>query len=80
MVAVLTAADVPCNRYGLIERDQPVLCDDFVRYFGDRVALVVAESDAAAAHGAALVDVTYEDLRAADRPARRDGARRAARA
>ncbi len=62
VVAVLTAADVPCNRYGLIERDQPVLCDKFVRYFGDRVALVVAESDAAAARGAALVDVTYEDL------------------
>jgi CO/xanthine dehydrogenase Mo-binding subunit len=62
VLAVLTAADVPCNRYGLIERDQPVLCDDVVRYYGDRVALVVAENDLAAARGAALVRVTYEDL------------------
>jgi CO/xanthine dehydrogenase Mo-binding subunit len=62
VVAVLTAADVPHNRYGLVESDQPVLCEDVVRHFGDRVALVVAENDAAAARGAALVRVTYEDL------------------
>jgi CO/xanthine dehydrogenase Mo-binding subunit len=64
VVAVLTAADVPHNRYGLIDADQPVFCDDTVRYFGDRVALVVAEDDAAATRGASLVRVTYEDLRA----------------
>ena len=62
VIAVLTAADVPHNRYGLIDADQPVLCDDVVRYFGDRVALVVAENDVAAARGAALVRVSYEDL------------------
>jgi CO/xanthine dehydrogenase Mo-binding subunit len=62
VVAVLTAADVPHNRYGLIDADQPVLCDDVVRHYGDRVALVAAESDEAAARGAALVRVTYEDL------------------
>jgi CO/xanthine dehydrogenase Mo-binding subunit len=62
VVAVLTAADVPHNRYGLIDADQPVLCGDVVRHDGDRVALVVAESDAAAARGAELVRVTYQDL------------------
>jgi CO/xanthine dehydrogenase Mo-binding subunit len=62
VVAVLTAKDVPHNRYGLIEADQPVLCEDVVRHFGDRVALVAGEDDAAAARGAALVRVTYEDL------------------
>ncbi len=62
VVAVLTAADVPHNRYGLIDADQPVLCDDVVRHYGDRVALVVAESDEAAAAGAKLVRVAYEDL------------------
>jgi CO/xanthine dehydrogenase Mo-binding subunit len=62
VVAVLTAADVPHNRYGLIDADQPVLCDDVVRHWGDRIALVVAESDIAAARGAAAVRVTYENL------------------
>jgi len=62
VVGVLTAADVPVNRYGLIESDQPVLCDGVVRHFGDRVALVVAQDDEAAAQGAALVRITYEDL------------------
>ena len=62
VVAVFTAADVPHNRYGLIDADQPVLCEDVVRHYGDRVALVVAENDEAAARGAALVRVTYEDL------------------
>jgi CO/xanthine dehydrogenase Mo-binding subunit len=62
VIAVLTAKDVPHNRYGLIDADQPVLCDDTVRHDGDRVALVAAESDLAAARGAALVGVEYEDL------------------
>ena len=62
VVAVLTAKDVPHNRYGLIDSDQPVLCDDTVRHDGDRVALVVAETDHAAAHAAGLVRVAYEDL------------------
>lgn len=62
VVAVLTAKDVPHNRYGLIDADQPVLCDDVVRHDGDRVALVAAENDVAAARAAALVRVEYEDL------------------
>jgi CO/xanthine dehydrogenase Mo-binding subunit len=62
VIAVLTARDVPHNRYGLIDADQPVLCDDTVRHDGDRVALVAAESDLAAAHAATLVRVEYEDL------------------
>src|SRR5262245_17100786 len=62
VVAVLTAADVPFNGYGLIESDQPALCGDKVRFEGDKVALVVAESKAAAAAGAKLVAVTYADL------------------
>src|SRR5881296_3816722 len=36
VVAVLTAADVPRNEFGLIENDQPVLCDEVVRFFGDK--------------------------------------------
>jgi CO/xanthine dehydrogenase Mo-binding subunit len=62
VVAVLTAEDVPHNRYGLIDADQPVLCGDVVRHDGDRVALVVAESDRAAVLALGLIRVTYEDL------------------
>ncbi|MFO7170202.1 MAG: aldehyde oxidase, partial [Chloroflexota bacterium] len=58
VVAVLTAADVPYNAYGLVEDDQPVLCGDKVRFEGDKVALVVAESEEAAAAGARLVSVS----------------------
>lgn len=62
VVAVLTAADVPYNAFGLIDADQPVLCADVVRFAGDKVALVVAESKRAAAAGAKLVTVHYTDL------------------
>jgi CO/xanthine dehydrogenase Mo-binding subunit len=62
VVAVLTAADVPHNRYGLIEQDQPVMCDEVVRYSGDRVALVAAESHEVAVFAATLLRVDYEDL------------------
>ncbi len=42
--AVLTHEDVPGEkRYGLEQRDQPVLAIDRVRYFGEPVALVAAE-------------------------------------
>src|SRR5690606_19043031 len=51
VVTVLTAADVPFNAYGLIDHDQPVLCDTTVRFYGDRVALVVADTPEAAARG-----------------------------
>ena len=44
VVAVLTAADVPYNAFGLIDHDQPVLCADRVRFAGDKVAVVVAET------------------------------------
>ena len=62
VVAVLTAADVPYNRFGLVVADQPLLCDTTVRFWGDRVALVVAETARAAEEGAKLVAVTYDDL------------------
>ncbi|MEO7021239.1 MAG: xanthine dehydrogenase family protein molybdopterin-binding subunit [Ktedonobacteraceae bacterium] len=62
VVAVFTAEDIPFNAFGLIEEDQPILCGDVVRFEGDKVALVVAESKAAALAGAQQVKVVYEDL------------------
>ena len=70
VIATFTAKDVPVNEYGLIYNDQPVLCGpgsskpytDRVRFIGDQVALVVAESEEIAAEGRELIKVDYEDL------------------
>ena len=68
VVAVLTAADVPYNAFGLIEHDQPVICGDCVRFAGDKIAVVVAESNDAAETAARLVEVIYQDLPAVTDP------------
>jgi CO/xanthine dehydrogenase Mo-binding subunit len=70
VLAVFTAKDVPVNEYGLIIADQPVLCGpgsdkpyaDRVRFVGDQIALVVAESEEIAQHALGLIEVEYEDL------------------
>ncbi len=70
VLAVLTAKDVPVNEYGLIMPDQPVLCGpgsskpyaERVRFVGDQVALVIAETEEIAAQARELIQVIYEDL------------------
>jgi len=59
---VLTAKDVPVNEYGLQRQDQPVLCGDVVRFVGDQVAAVVAETEKVAEAALKLIAVEYEDL------------------
>ena len=70
VVTILTAKDVPNNEYGLGVTDQPVLCGlgskktdaDHVRFEGDNVALVIAETEDIANHARKLIKVDYEDL------------------
>jgi len=62
VVAVFTHRDVPVNRYGLFKKDRPVLCDDKVRYIGDPVALVAAETREDALEALKLIEVDYEPL------------------
>ncbi len=70
VVAVYTSKDVPVNEYGLQIKDQPVLCGpgsskpytDIVRFVGDQVAVVVAETEAQAEAAVKLIEVEYEDL------------------
>ncbi|MCB0155815.1 MAG: xanthine dehydrogenase family protein molybdopterin-binding subunit, partial [Anaerolineae bacterium] len=70
VIAVLTAKDVPVNQYGLQIPDQPVLCGpgsnkkggDVVRFVGDQVAVVIAETEQIAAQARELIAVTFEDL------------------
>ena len=60
--AVVTARDVPYNRFGLTHLDQPILADEKVRYFGDPVAAVAATSWEAAENALALIRVEYDPL------------------
>ena len=63
VVAVLTYKDIPgLNASGIIVPDQPVLCHDKVRYLGDSVAVIAAESLETAEVAADLVEVDYEPL------------------
>jgi CO/xanthine dehydrogenase Mo-binding subunit len=48
--------------YGSIYKDQSIVALDRVRYVGDPVVAVAAESEDAAEEALALVDVEYEDL------------------
>jgi CO/xanthine dehydrogenase Mo-binding subunit len=70
VVAIFTAKDVPINEYGLQLNDQPVFCGpgsnrpgaDIVRFVGDQIAAVVAESEHVAEKALKLIKVAYEDL------------------
>ncbi len=69
VMAVYTAKDIPVNEYGLQIPDQPVLCGpgakkpytDIVRFVGDQIAVVVANTEAEAAAAIKLIEVDYED-------------------
>lgn len=62
--AVVTAANLEglFKWFGHIVADHPILAIDRVRYFGEPVALVVADSPYAAADAAEAVIVRYRDL------------------
>ena len=73
VVCVLTAEDVPNNEsvknvvgqtteVGLLEATNQVLARDRVRYFGEPIALVAAETLESAKEAAELIEVDYEDL------------------
>jgi CO/xanthine dehydrogenase Mo-binding subunit/aerobic-type carbon monoxide dehydrogenase small subunit (CoxS/CutS family) len=60
---VLTAEDVPgLNAHGRTVADQPVFCFDYVRFTGDPIAVVLADTRENAAAAAELVRVDYEPL------------------
>lgn len=60
--AVLTGADVRGARFGRRLMDWPVLAWDRVRFVGDRVAAVAAETREAAEEALAAIAVDYEEL------------------
>ena len=63
VAAVLTYKDVTGqNAFGILTPDQPVLCHDKVRYLGDAIAVIAAETKETAEEAAQLVEVEYEPL------------------
>lgn len=63
VIKVLTAKHVPgINDVGYVLPDQPLIADRKVRYIGDTVALIVADSLENAREAAELVSVDYEPL------------------
>ncbi|MEM3432556.1 MAG: xanthine dehydrogenase family protein molybdopterin-binding subunit [Candidatus Methanomethyliaceae archaeon] len=60
---VITAQDIPGeNVCGYYLDDQPLLARGKVRYIGEIIALVVAETESAAWEAADLIEVDYEEL------------------
>lgn len=69
VVCVAIAADVPgANVVHVIYDDQPALAENTVRYIGEPVAIVAADSRRAAKRAAADVAVDYEELPIVDDP------------
>ncbi|MDR6884378.1 xanthine dehydrogenase subunit D [Bacillus sp. 3255] len=67
--AVITAEDVPgLNLFGIAFPHQPVLCQDRVRYVGDAVAAVAADTKDIAEYALSLIEVVYEPLPVVDNP------------
>ncbi|MFB7276225.1 molybdopterin-dependent oxidoreductase [Streptomyces hydrogenans] len=69
VVAVLTHEDAPDTLYSSARHEHPTedpddtrVLDDVVRYVGQRVAAVVADSERAAEEGCRRIEVTYEEL------------------
>ncbi len=64
VLAVLTACDVPgTNQFGQILKDLRIFADDKIRYHGDVVAIVVAESRELAIRATRLIIIDAEPLR-----------------
>ena len=65
VIRIFTAADVPgINRIGIIPstKDQPVLAEGIIRYRGEAVALVAAESEAAGLEALKVIRLELDPL------------------
>jgi xanthine dehydrogenase molybdenum-binding subunit len=65
---ILTGDDIPDIRIGFIKDNMPIN-KGIVRWAGDEIAAVAAESEEAAEEALALIDVEYEELPAVFTPA-----------
>ncbi|MFH0778382.1 MAG: xanthine dehydrogenase family protein molybdopterin-binding subunit [Candidatus Eisenbacteria bacterium] len=69
--AILTHSDVPGEKgFGAVVPHQVVLCSDKVRYVGDAVAIVAAETEETAEAAVRAIKVRYEELPVVSDPER----------
>ncbi len=67
--AILTADDIPGRPlFGAVIAHQPVLCKDRVRFYGDAVAIVAADTQEIAEYAASQIEIDYEPLPVIDDP------------
>jgi len=59
---VFTAKDLAHNLWGTIFQDQPLIAENEVRFVGEPVAIVAAESKKSLLKAKNLIDVDYEEL------------------
>ena len=60
---VLTAKDIPGSKvFGVVVQNQAIIAQDKVRYLGDGVALVAAQTKEIAEEAISLIEVEYEPL------------------
>ncbi len=62
VIRVLTAADLPCNVTGPIEKDEVIFAQDRVTHHGQVLAVVVATTERLARRAAAAVKVTLQPV------------------
>ncbi|HEX6174903.1 MAG TPA: xanthine dehydrogenase family protein molybdopterin-binding subunit [Candidatus Binatia bacterium] len=62
--AIATGEDVKGLLIGRKIYDMPILADGLVRFIGQKVAAVAADSEAIAEHAIELIDVDYEEMEA----------------
>ncbi|MCX7965876.1 MAG: xanthine dehydrogenase family protein molybdopterin-binding subunit [Syntrophorhabdaceae bacterium] len=63
VIKILSHGDIPGNPFfGVIKKDQPLLAKDIVRYIGEPILIVIAESEKKAREAAKLIDIEYEDM------------------
>jgi CO/xanthine dehydrogenase Mo-binding subunit len=73
VVKIITAADIPhVKNFGLIIKDQPVLigAGQKMRYMGDALAIVIAESKEIASKAVKLIEADVEKLEVISNPLR----------
>jgi CO/xanthine dehydrogenase Mo-binding subunit len=63
LVTIITAKDIPGKLYyGALVQDRPALADQVVRFIGEPVALIIAETREIAEKARSLIHITYELL------------------
>jgi CO/xanthine dehydrogenase Mo-binding subunit len=62
VVSVLTAKDIPNNKFGVIIQNQQVLADKRVMFIGDAIAILAAETKEAAERALELIEPEYREL------------------